>query len=323
MTTPVAMRRPRGARSTSAHPKPTLVVSLSNRMGKKGKKNAQPSAADDDDALLNAAIEEAKIQKSKMEAEAKAQAEQAAAAAEVQAAALGHAPLSHQEVIDRLDKVPTFHIVATRGKKMVPTNDGPNEGEACGCWYFDPEDARAQLEKLRAANTDGLPLGIETTPLGSAFALSEGWVDMPQDTSLRLQASHAVIASMPEPPEPLPEALRSRFNQLTGPIPVFCLDGFRVAAPDGGHRRPYFFDVPTFLAVWMRETGKRRDQLKEKLTVTDLRTVVAHMLATADDWGPAAFFATRESVEYAAGINVLQGDAPPALEEEEGPPALA
>ena len=115
------------------------------------KASALVVAADDDDALLNAAIEEAKIQKSKMEAEAKAQAEQAAAAAEVQAAALGHAPLSHQEVIDRLDKVPTFHIVATRGKKMVPTNDGPNEGEACGCWYFDPEDARAQLEKLRAA----------------------------------------------------------------------------------------------------------------------------------------------------------------------------
>ena len=126
---------------------------------------------------------------------------------------------------------------------------------------------------------------------------------------MRLQASHAVLASLPEPPEPLPPALRERFNPRTGPLPLLLVDGFRTARGTS----PVFFDVPTLLRTWQRESGKPREAMPE-LTVIDLRLVVARMLAQPDDWQPLAFVPTRNALEFARALAIESGDDPPPLE---------
>ena len=141
---------------------------------------------------------------------------------DVVAHALGRDPLTHQSVVDKLDALPVFHIKAANGN-MVPTDDA---GTPCGCFYLDADDAKRQMARLEETNAV-LGLELEVTPLGTAFALSEGWSQVPEGTQLRLQGSLALLASLPEPPEPLPQVLQQRFNQLTSALPLHALPTLR------------------------------------------------------------------------------------------------
>ena len=285
-------------------------------MGKGRKKGAKAAAArppDDDDALLDAAIAESNAERAKMEAEATKEEQPSSSVHPVGQAALGHAALSMQEVVAKLDAVPVFHVVGTDDKLMVPTNDsydsgGKGGGEACGCWYFDHADAELQLSGLQRANAEGVTLAIEPTPLGTAFALSEGWSAVPEGTLLRLQASHAVLASLPEPPEPLPPALRERFNHRTGAIPAFMLEGYRTPR---GHT-PVYLDAPTLLQSWQRDTGKGKGQMPD-VSVLDLRLLIARMLSQEDDWKAVCFVPDPNALELARKLGRESGDEPPAL----------
>ena len=71
---------------------------------------------------MDAAIAENAAMRSKEEREA-AQKSQAALLHPVVQAALGHTALSHQEVVEKLDVVPAFHLVATEGKKGEVRDD--------------------------------------------------------------------------------------------------------------------------------------------------------------------------------------------------------
>lgn len=274
----------------------------------KGKKSSSAAVADNDDALLDAAIAE-------NAARARRDAEEAAAAAEeaktkreqdaVIAQALGREPLTHQAVIEKLDAVPAFHIKTADGN-MVPTDDA---GTPCGCFYFDADDAKRQMAKLQEANA-GLKLELEAIPLGTAFALSEGWSPVPEGTQLRLQASLAVLASLPEPPEPLPQVLQQRFNALTGAIPLFMLEGHRRLTGE----TPFFSDVPSLLSGWTRDTAKPKEEMPE-VTVVDLRLVVARMLSQSDDWRCVCFVPPRKALEHVRQLAIQNGDEPPPLLE--------
>ena len=280
------------------------------QMGKGGNKKKKAAApAPDDNALLEAAIAESNAARAKMEADAAAAAGDAvgrgAAVHPVAQTALGHAALSHQEIVEKLDAVPVFHITGGDEKQMVPT-----AADHSGTWFFGHADAQQQLAKLREANAGvkGLEFGIEVTPLGTAFALSEGWSPVPPGTLLRLECSQAVVATMPEPPAPLPSALRERFNQRTGAIPIFMVDGFRTAKGTV----PACLDVRDLCRLWERETGRPRDAMPE-VTISDLRLLVARMLAQADDWRAFAFVAAQPELDFARALGVQSGDEPPPL----------
>jgi len=78
--------------------------------------------------------------------------------------------LSRQEVVDKLNGVPVFSVV-NGADQMVATPEGAEEALTC-CFYLEIQDAQAALEKLQKANPRAL-VKIATTPLGTAFALSE------------------------------------------------------------------------------------------------------------------------------------------------------
>ena len=45
----------------------------------------------------------------------------------------GHEPLSHQEVVEKLDAIPAFHIVGGADRMIVPTTHG--DSPPCGTWH--------------------------------------------------------------------------------------------------------------------------------------------------------------------------------------------
>jgi len=278
-----------------------------------GKKKGNKKPADDDDALLDAAIAD--------NTRMKEQAEAAAAAFQSDdVPTVWGGTLTHQEVVEKLDAVPVFHVVVAESKAMVPTEDDLGiSGDASGCWYFDHEDAQRALDELKAANPQ-LVLELETTPLGTAFALSEGWQQVPENTLLRLQASRAALASLPEPPEQLPEALRERFNSRTGPIPLLAIQSFKSRG-----KTPFFFGATDLAMTWMRETGKPQAEMPD-ITVVDLRLIVARMLSDeSSSWQGLSFCADRKSMEFAAQLHtrdVANGDEPPPLDADDAPPPL-
>lgn len=282
-----------------------------------GKKNKGKAQAESDDALLDAAIAESNEERAKLEAaaaEAKAQADaEAAQPGQSSGATIWGGTLNHQEVVDKLDMVPVFNIIRLPDRAMVPTEDDFGiTGEPSGCWYFDHEDAQKQLERMQAENPS-LQLALETTSLGTAFALSEGWQPVPDNAPLRLQASRGGLSELPEPPDPLPDVLRERFNPRTGPIPLLGVDGFRL----GNGSTPLFFGIVDLVRTWTRDTGKTKEEMPS-LTLVDLRLIVARMLSDeGQDWRLLTFCAARKSLEYAAELHTRDvdlGDEPPPLE---------
>ena len=97
--------------------------------------------------------------------------------------------LQRQEVVNLLDSIPTFNIVTIADTRIVGTVDGEeaDEGE-CVRFFTDPDEAGSALVVAQLKKPD-VPLRLAVTPLGTAFALSQGWQETPPGIKLRLQAS--------------------------------------------------------------------------------------------------------------------------------------
>ena len=139
--------------------------------GKGAKGKGSGSTVEDDDALLEAAIAEnlgIKEQEPPAPAEKPAAAKQAAASG----GELAGAALTREEIIRKLNAVPTFCLL--NADKSIVGMENPNGGEMC-CWFLDPAEARAWLAAAVKENPDvrGLHLGV--TPLGMAFAFTTVW----------------------------------------------------------------------------------------------------------------------------------------------------
>lgn len=136
------------------------------------------------------------------------------------------APLSKQEIVHKLDAVPVFSVVNAR-QEMV-ASAGP-DGELNGCFYLDLTEAKADLQALQTANPRAR-LTLATTPLGTAFALSE-WQSMPaasrfdkpgsgermiRDASRRArQPRPAGAGASPDDPDDIREALTDEAERMT------------------------------------------------------------------------------------------------------------
>ena len=221
--------------------------------------------------------------------------------------------LSHQDLVSKLDVVPVFHIVDLDTKSMIPNEDdlGIAPG-ASGCFYLDHQDALAALAILQACNPT-LKLALQATPLGTAFALAEGWQQVPGDAALRLQASQAAVKSLPEPPDALPEPLRARFNPRIGPLPLLTIEGFHLQ----GGITPVFFSAHDLVAMWKRVAGKASLSEMPDVHCTDLRLLVARMLSEEGNrWDLVHFVAPLGCVEHAQALqerDVSIGEEPPPL----------
>jgi len=193
-------------------------------------------------------------------------------------------PLTRQEVVAVLDSVPTFHLM-NMGKKIFGSPD--EAGELAIRWFVDVDEAMAALELVQAHNPD-VPLQLGVTPLGTAFALVQGWEPNGSKLPLRLQASRATVAGVAED---LSAAWTA--EEAATALPIFScaeLKSDRVI--------PFWVSKPDVKATWLA-TGRSEAEMPKELVVADLRSVVAKAMsadgASEADWRKLMLVASQKS----------------------------
>ena len=267
--------------------------------GGKGKGGKAPPAPkpDDDDALLEAAIAEANTLRAQAEANKTAaptpyfpqkgargkgggkgsgaasgrtKADAAAAAAAAAAAGQGRV-FSMQETLAKLDTVMAFTIAQLKEDGFRDVVPSPN-GEVT--FYLDAVDAKKDMVQLMAANPSGPKLVLDYTPLGRAFALSQGLMGLKTPVPTKIQFSRAVIEKVND--AGIPEELRTGMAGV-GPFPLFYSDKL------GGETfTPVFFTKEDLGSFWV-SCGGAMDQVPEP-TISDLRIIVARTLQEPGNW---------------------------------------
>ena len=101
-------------------------------------------------------------------------------------------PLTRQQVVDKLDTIPVFHLMNAQSKIFPVPNE---QGEVAIRWYVDVDEANSALVAVQSLNPD-MQLQLGVTPLGTAFALSMGWAENGSKFPLKLMAPRAVTAAL-------------------------------------------------------------------------------------------------------------------------------
>jgi len=263
--------------------------------------------------------------------------------------------LSQQEIVDKLDAIPAFSIVAA-GDQMVPTR-GPDGGLSC-CFYMDLEEAKGALAAVQTRNP-GQALTLAATPLGTAFALSE-WRSSPPSAAAerarpgvmdalrrslredeggevptepaagggpdtRLQASQSeleavedALAASPAPP------LLQRRNRLLGHLPLFGSDNIRFRAEEADEApawMPLFLRREDVASAWLASGGDASSL--PSLQVTDLRTLAWQMESDeSHDWRNILLVAPDSSIEFVQQQQQQQDEEEERRQEEEDEEAV-
>ena len=151
------------------------VASLMGKGGKGSGNRVARAPADDDEALLNAAIAENKAAQAKAEQE---KAEQEKLMAETAAAAPPGKALTKQQIIEALNAVPTFCLLNGEAN-IVGLQDPENPKYEVCFWMTDAAEAKEMLTAAKANNSEEVAgkLHLGVTPLGVAFGLASGWIE--------------------------------------------------------------------------------------------------------------------------------------------------
>ena len=209
-------------------------------MGKSGKnKKAQASKmrtqfpAMSDDDLLDQAVSENK-------------AAAALAKTEVDMGNMGDECPTKQELLAVLDNIILFDL-----RSGEPGKGGQPCISSAGDWVFycDENDAIAAMEAHKDENPGAL-VAVGCTPLGRAFALSEGKAFGFQSSMahpMRIQGSTAVLEAIGEADAKLlcPQALAQQMNEKTSTIPMFSLEELHEPS-----MLPFFFTRIDMIDYW-------------------------------------------------------------------------
>ena len=206
--------------------------------------------------------------------------------------------LSREEIIDKLNKVPTFAIVNDEDQ-VIPLAD--QDGSRDVCWFTDAAEAQQLLELTKAANPENADvLRLAVTPMGQAF-LRCGGFDAEEDVeegqqflggTLKLRGPRAIV-------EANTEALRSQqVAQGIKPgawvVPIYCHDDFQTE-----QMMPMFMSPADFASGWKR-TGRPQDAVPENLAVMELRVLVKQMEQTdVFNWRIFQFVSSEEAYALA------------------------
>jgi hypothetical protein len=153
---------------------------------------------------------------------------------------------------------------------------------------------------------DAVNLRLACTPLGTAFALTEGWAPTPSALPLRLHANRSVVAAVAEDLGASPDAAA---------CPLFCCDELSSARV-----RPFFFSRQDLADTWV-SAGRPAETAPTQLTVVDLRGIVQKMLAGAGiDWRTAMFIGSAKATAKAQEIQEAEARAKAAAADPEAEP---
>jgi len=298
--------------------------------GGKGGKKATSSQVDEDE-LLNQAIAEnlafeEKATRAKAEADAekeKARAEQIAKEVASARRDRAGAPLSRQDVAEKLNGIPCFCVVDA-SKQFVPLRIQDTAGLTEDCCFFwsEPVEAKHALAQAVSQRSETeSTLGLATIPLGKAFALCEGWAEASTSTGKPCKFQLRAHARLVE--EVRPQLTRqlehAGLDPAGGVFPLFLCEELTTDTV-----MPIFLSRVDVVSTWEAAIAQAgRDVSKatppSKITVLDLRMLARRMQSGGMDWSLVTFVGTDHAFQEALPTAV---PAAPFDPEAEPPPLV-
>ena len=212
--------------------------------------------------------------------------------------------LTEQEVVDKLDEVPVFHIM-NADRKLLPVPDG--SGGTCLRFYADPAEAQAVLDSVQALNPD-VTLHMGVTPLGTAFALTQGWAPNEANVPLHLRSFSSVVTKVAT-------ELAIEMDP-DGAFPLFgssCMTSATVT--------PFWLSPADLHASW-EQNGRPGGEQVPDVTITDLAKVVKLALSDGSErnWNTLLLLAPPGSIAKAQSLQEGEQARSAAGLDSEPPP---
>jgi len=216
-------------------------------------------------------------------------------------------PLCREEVVEKLNAVPTFCILQDDGSVIsLPDTDG-EEGDECCTWFIDAAEAQATLKRVAAANPD-LTVRLASHGLGAFIQMSDGW---PRE-------SGAAVASSSDAPRlklrgstHVDRAIGSQLlAALKGQgleaglwrIGVFVAEDLAQATPEGAQILLPVFLSPDDVRAAYAKAGIPANAL-EGVKVLELRQLLKAMLEGTPDavnpWRATRFITSHAALQLA------------------------
>lgn len=212
--------------------------------------------------------------------------------------------LSKQEVVNKLDTIPTFHL-ENIDKKIFPVPD--ESGETCVRWFADMEDAQSALDKVQALNPD-MTLRLGVTPMGTAFALAQGWSPNGAEYPLKLHASKKVVQAL---------AVKLGATPSVDDFPLYSCEELT-----SDHVMPFWLSAADVKATWIA-AERPEDKFPDELILLDLQKLVRLAMTSEDaDWSKLMLVASEAATNKAQELQETEeqrlmaglADEPPPLD---------
>lgn len=226
------------------------------------------------------------------------------AAAEAAAKIPPRKALTKEEIMEKLNGVPTFCITNDEGG-IVGMSDAEGDKKSV-CWFTDADEAKAISKAMGDANPEaGLRLAVHG--LGGAYTQCNGWpaeegetdktAHSPDgaDIELRVQGNHALVKATADKMKEL--LVENGLDPGCWQHPVFLCE--KLASPS---LMPIFLSPRDLATVW-EKSGRDKEDLPKDITVLELRLLVQQMQTDANPWSIFHFIASPSAIQLAAEIS--------------------
>lgn len=230
-----------------------------------------------------------------------------------EATALGLKPtqvtgrLSKEEVVEKLNRIPTFCIIQGDGAIISLPNPSSDGGECC-TWFVDPHEAAETFRKVKAANP-GESMRLVAHGLGDALQMCGGWPAADANEAAAAYDGTLRLAPHRDFVEPIKTQLvdsvrQEKLEPGTWVVPTFVGEELAQADADGAQRA-----LPVYMSPYdLRDAYAKAGVLGESVAqsgpkVLELRVLVKHMLDEPKEypnaWRAVEFVPTPAAVELA------------------------
>lgn len=217
--------------------------------------------------------------------------------------ALERKALTKEEIMEKLNAIPTFCIVNSEGG-IIGMTDAEGGKKSCA-WFTDAEEAKAILAAVQKSNPDA-GLRLECHGLGGAFTQCNGW-GLGADTKvaeaktpdgdeieLRLQGNHALVKAAEDKLQKMLDDMG--IDKGCWQLPLFICE--KLQSPK---IVPVFLNPRDLAKMWER-SGRKKEDLPDDISVMDIRMLVQQMQTDDNPWKIFHFVGSIESVKLAAEI---------------------
>lgn len=215
------------------------------------------------------------------------------------------APMSRQEVAERLNLVPVFAIVSQNGTPVVANVEREGRTIQVASFWLDQNQAQQALQQVKAKNPEvGQQAQVVPIPLGYAYEKSEEERAKNSDLYFEVVPRAADVEAAKQV---LKETGQEVPPEVIG-VPLFygrSGEGLLTIEQDGQEVVPFFFDRNDLKGALDRAAAQNPEVVgKTQIEVTSLAIVVERMLApdAQEDVQKIAFIPPRASLEYVQSL---------------------